>query len=109
MGVFGLNLPLKKPLSNRPNQGSMRIVLLPKVISQPSVPNHLRFTPLFPGPPLLGGVSAPSAAPGTSRFAPAAAATPAVSPAPRNCLREKKDASGSMKHIVASCVMRSEE
>src|SRR5215831_12318802 len=44
----------RKPDSNRLNQGSMRMVLLPKVISQPLVPNHLKLTPAVPGPPPPG-------------------------------------------------------
>jgi hypothetical protein len=111
MGVLGLNLPAKKPVSKRLNHGSKRIVLLPKVISQPLVPNHLKLTPADPGPPLLGGVSAPSASPGSSTDFPhstAAAVRPAASPAPRNCRRDNLaegsalDQDGSMKHMASS-------
>src|SRR2546426_1397176 len=68
--ALGLNLPVKNPESKRLNQGSKRIVLLPKVISQPSVPNHLKLTPAEPRPPLAPGVSAPSATPGSTRDVP---------------------------------------
>src|SRR5262245_62667675 len=89
--AFGLNLPVRKPESKRLNHGSKRMVLVPKLISQPSVPNHLRLTPVEPGPPLLLGVSAPSAKPGSRSDLPqsfADAASPATSPAPRNRRRE---------------------
>src|SRR5207244_9379037 len=104
------NLPVKNPESKRLNQGSKRIVLLPKVISQPSVPNHLKLTPAEPGPPLAPGVSAPSATPGSTRDVPqsiAAAVRPATSPAPRNRRRETPSArldsdAESMKHMAVS-------
>src|SRR5882672_1335103 len=84
-------------VEDRPNQGSMRMVFPPKAISQPFVPNHLNRTPLPPGPPLLLVGSAPSASPGSSRFAPATAAP--ANPAPKICLRKRLTASGSMKHM----------
>src|SRR5215510_6152907 len=108
-GVFGSNLPAKKPLSKRLNHGSKRIVLFPKVISQPSVPNHRMLTPALPGPPLFDGVSAPSATPGRSSEllqSMAAAAAPALNPALRNRRRDSGDCHdiqpGSTKHIVPS-------
>src|SRR5262245_23183105 len=108
--ALGLNLPVRKPESKRLNHGSKRIVLLPKLISQPSVPNHLKLTPAEPGPPLLPGVSAPSATPGSRSDVPqsvTAAAIPAVSPAPMKSRREtfwaKADSeAGSTKHIALS-------
>src|SRR5712692_165597 len=110
MGVFALNLPAKNPVSNRLNHGSSRIVLLPKVISHPSVPNHLKFTPAEPGPPLLGAGSAPSATPGSRSDLPkpsAVPATPAASPPPRNWRREtpggtRDSEDVSKKHIEIS-------
>src|SRR5262245_23584882 len=108
-GVFGSNLPAKKPVSKRLNHGSKRIVLFPKVISQPSVPNHLKLTPALPGPPLFDGVSAPSATPGRSSdllqsISTAAALT--LSPAPRNRRRDSGDCHDiqpeSTKHIGPS-------
>ena len=106
--AFGLNLPVRKPDSKRLNHGSKRIVLLAKLISQPSVPNHLKFTLAAPGPPLLGGASAPSARPGDRSDLPesrAVAAKLAASPVPRNCCRETlRDSEltqdGSTKHMV---------
>src|SRR5262245_20560779 len=90
----------RKPDSKRLNQGSIRMVLLPKLISQPLVPNHLKRTPDVPGPPLAPGSSAPSAMPGSSRERPtlAAAAAPAASPPPRN--PRLVIPSVSMKHMV---------
>jgi len=38
--VSWFSLFWRKPDSKRLNQGSIRMVLLPKVISQPLVPNH---------------------------------------------------------------------
>src|SRR5262245_11952547 len=108
--ALGLNLPVRKPESKRLNQGSNRIVLLPKLISQPSVPNHLKLTPAPPGPPLRPGVSAPSATPGSNNDRPqsvAAAATPAATPVLRNprrempAVRETSDAE-SRKHMAGS-------
>src|SRR5919198_257251 len=109
-GVLGLNWPAKNPVSMRLNQGSRRITLFPKVISHPSVPNHLKFTPLEPGPPPLGDDSAPSARPGNRndlRQSMAAAVRPAASPVPRKCRRESpRNAaaahSGSTKHMIPS-------
>src|SRR5215470_6896979 len=91
----------RKPDSKRLNQGSMRMVLLPKVISQPLVPNHVKLTPAVPGPPPRGDVSAPSAAPGVSSDRPrfAAAATPAATPPAR---KPRRDHSTSTKHISLS-------
>src|SRR5213593_1500188 len=105
--AFGLNLPVRNPESKRLNHGSKRIVLLPKLISQPSVPNHLKLTPAEPGPPLWPGDSAPSTKPGSRSDLPqsvADAASPAVSPAPRkrrcDTLSDKTEAyAGSKKHI----------
>src|SRR5262249_6493959 len=81
----------KNPVSKRLNQGSRRMVLFPNVISQPSVPNHVILTPAVPGPPLAGGVCAPSATPGSSNDllqSTVAPATPAARPLPRNRRRE---------------------
>src|SRR5262245_50332538 len=88
----------RKPDSKRLNHGSIRMVLLPNVISQPLVPNHLKLTPAAPGPPPRGDVSAPSAAPGASRERPrfVVAAMPAASPVARN---PRRDQSESTKHI----------
>src|SRR5712691_6254800 len=110
--AFGLNLPVRNPESKRLNQGSKRIVLLPKVISHPSVPNHLKLTPADPAPPLDPGVPAPSATPGSTRDvlqSIAAAVRPATSPAPRNRRRETPSArldsyAESMKHMAVSSV-----
>src|ERR1700730_5457855 len=88
--------------SNRLNHGSMRMVLLPNVISQPLVPNHLKLTPAGPGPPPRGEVSAPSAAPGASRERPrfaVAIATPATMPFAR---KPRLDHSESTKHMSVS-------
>src|SRR5262249_55425998 len=89
------------PDSNRLNQGSMRMVLLPKVISHPLVPNHFKLTPAVPGPPPRGDGSAPSATPGASRDRPrfAAAATPAATPPAR---KPRRDHSASTKHMSVS-------
>src|SRR6267142_1446830 len=77
----------RNPDSNRLNHGSMRMVLLPKVISQPFVPNHLKLTP---------------AAPGTNRERPrlaVAIATPATMPFAR---KPRLDQSESTKHMSVS-------
>ena len=60
--------------------------MLPKLISQPLVPNHVKLTPAVPGPPPPGAGSAPSATPGrtSDRPSPAAAAAPATRLPPRN-------------------------
>src|SRR5262245_2336197 len=107
--VLGLNFPAKNPVSKRLNQGSRRIVLFPNVISQPSVPNHVILTPAVPGPPLAGGVCAPSATPGSSNDllqSTVAPATPAARPLPRNRRRETGGCHdvqpASTKHIDAS-------
>src|SRR5262249_13040790 len=107
--VLGLNFPAKNPVSKRLNQGSRRMVLFPNVISQPSVPNQVILTPAVPEPPLAGGVSAPSATPGSSNDllqSTVAAATPAARPLPRNRRRDTRDChdvqSESTKHINAS-------
>src|SRR4029453_17824785 len=92
----------RNPDSNRLNHGSMRMVLLPKVISQPFVPNHLKLTPAAPGPPPRGAVSAPSAAPGTNRERPrlaVAIATPATMPFAK---KPRLDQSESTKHMSVS-------
>src|SRR5262245_33563239 len=85
------------------------MVLLPKLISHPSVPNHLKLTPAVPGPPLAPGVCAPSATPGNNALlqSVAAAASPAATPAPRNRRRETSSATerseaGSRKHMGGS-------
>src|SRR5258705_4063125 len=92
----------RNPDSNRLNHGSMRMVLLPKVISQPFVPNHLKLAPAAPGPPPRGEVSAPSAAPGPNRERPrlaVAIATPAAMPLAR---KPRLDHSESTKHMSVS-------
>src|SRR5262249_21937405 len=107
--VLGLNFPAKNPVSKRLNQGSRRMVLFPNVISQPSVPNHVILMPAVPGPPLAGGVCAPSPTPGSSNDllqSTVAAATPAARPLPRNRRRETGGCHdvqpASTKHIDAS-------
>src|SRR5262249_21418922 len=107
--VLGLNFPAKNPVSKRLNHGSRRMVLFPNVISQPSVPNHVILTPAVPGPPLAGGVCAPSATPGSSNHllqSTVAPATPAARPLPRNRRRETGGCHdvqpASTKHIDAS-------
>src|SRR5258705_13878684 len=83
------------------------MVLLPKVISQPLVPNHLKLTPAAPGPPPAGAGSAPAATPGRTSDPPrlAAAAAPATRP-PKNPRRDNGDRapipSVSMKHMEGS-------
>src|SRR5262249_58073284 len=75
----------------RQNRGSWRCALFPNVIPQRPVPTQVSLTPAVPGPPLAGGVSAPSATPGSSNDllqSTVAAATPAVRPLPRNVRRE---------------------
>src|SRR5262249_10681914 len=109
IGVPALNFPAKNPVSKRLNHGSSRIVLFPNAISQPSVPNQVILTPAAPGPPLVDGVSAPSATPGNSNDllqSTVAAATPATRPLPRNPRRETcrchDGQPESTKHIDAS-------
>src|SRR5258708_6410681 len=82
------------------------MVLLPKVISQPLVPNHLKLTPAAPGPPPAGAGSAPSATPGRTSDPPTlSAAAPATRP-PKNPRRDNGDRapipSVSMKHMAVS-------
>src|SRR6266481_2983925 len=101
-GASIFSLFWRNPDSNRLNHGSMRMVLLPKVISQPLVPNHLKLTPAVPGPPPRGEVSAPSAAPGVIRDRPrfaVAVAMPAAMPVARN---PRRDHSESTKHMSVS-------
>ena len=97
----------RNPDSKRLNQGSTRIVLLAKLISQPLVPNHLKFTPAAPGPPLRDGVSAPSATPGRRSERPTLAAAMAAlarAPAARNPRRETdaeaSNGAESTKHMA---------
>src|SRR5258705_13580619 len=83
------------------------MVLLPKVISQPLVPNHLKLTPAAPGPPPAGAGSAPAATPGRTSDPPrlVAAAAPPTRP-PQNPRRDHGDPapipSGSMKPMEGS-------
>jgi hypothetical protein len=103
-GVFGLNLPENSPESVRLSHGSKRIVLFPNAISQLFVPYHLNCTPLVPGPPFFGGVSAASALPGKSSDLTnpgAATAAPAAIVEPTKSRRESDDSESAM-HIGAS-------
>src|SRR5262249_52502134 len=77
------------------------------LISQPSVPNHLKFTPAVPGPPFLSAVSAPKATPG--KKSEAALAAPVMRLALRMSRRERlcpcrccpcKCQSASTKHMA---------
>src|SRR5258705_13809456 len=83
------------------------MVLLPKVISQPLVPNHLKLTPAEPGPPPAGAGSAPAATPGRTSDPPrlAAAAAPPTRP-PKNPRRDNGDPAPlpavSVKHMEVS-------
>src|SRR5262249_45023620 len=92
----GLRLTERKPLSKRPNQGSIRMVRLPNVISQPLVPNHVNLTPAAPGP--FSSLSC-SSLPATAGRGLAAAAVAAAAAA-RLDARNRRRLTISPKHMA---------